>query len=223
MNIESILFYGFALLCIATSIMVISAKNPIHSVFYLVLVFLNGAGLFILLGVEFLAIIFIIVYVGAIAILFLFIVMMLNIKLVELNENMLRYLPIGTLIAIIFFFEIFLLIEDDLISLHPIYPIFPISEYLFMQEVGENLFTMSWNNLLMISWAALIIGKSNLEFLGYTLYTYYFHLFWIAGLILLVAMIGAIVLTLYSQSNVKSQEVFKQSSSHFSKSIILKK
>jgi len=200
MNLEYLLFYGFALLCIATSMMVISAKNPIHSVFYLVLVFLNGAGLFILLGVEFLAIIFIIVYVGAIAILFLFIVMMLNIKLVELNENMLRYLPIGALIAIIFFFEIFLLIDNDLIALS---------------------YNHSKNDFITI-WDSYVINFSNIENLGYPLYTYYFHLFWIASFILLVAMIGAIVLTLYLQINVKSQEVFKQSSSHFSKSIILK-
>jgi NADH:ubiquinone oxidoreductase subunit 6 (subunit J) len=199
MNLESILFYGFALLSIGTSMMVISAKNPIHSVFYLVLVFLNGAGLFILLGVEFLAIIFIIVYVGAIAILFLFIVMMLNIKLVELNENMLRYLPIGALIAILFFFEIFLVIDSDLISLY-----------------------YNNNDSIMTPWDSNVINFSNLENLGQPIYTYYFHLFWIASLILLVAMVGAIVLTHYLQINVKTQDVFKQSSSHFSKSIILK-
>lgn len=200
MNIEYILFYGFAALCLVMSIMVISAKNPIHSVFYLVLVFLNGAGLFILLGVEFLGIIFIIVYVGAIAILFLFIVMMLNIKLVELNENMLRYLPIGALMAIIFFFEIFLLIDNDLISLN--------------YHSSKDLFITSWDSHF--------INFSNLETLGLHLYTLYFPLFWMASLILLVAMIGAIVLTLHSQVHVKSQEVFKQSSSHFSKSVILK-
>jgi NADH-quinone oxidoreductase subunit J len=200
MNLENLLFYGFAALCLTASIMVISAKNPIHSVFYLVLVFLNGAGLFILVGVEFLAIIFIIVYVGAIAILFLFIVMMLNIKLVELNENMLRYLPIGALMAIIFFFEIFLLIDHDLISLY--------------YDSHEPDF--------IISWDIHLINFSNLEVLGLHVYTVYFPLFWMAGYILLVAMVGAIVLTLHSQINVKSQDVFKQSSSHFSKSTILK-
>lgn len=200
MNLEYILFYGFATLAMAMSMMVISAKNPIHSVFYLVLVFLNGAGLFILLGVEFLAIIFIIVYVGAIAILFLFIVMMLNIKLVELNENMLRYLPIGALMAILFFFEITLLIDKDLISLYYNY--------------SDNVFINSWKSHF--------INFSNLEILGLYLYTIYFPLFWMCSFILLVAMIGAIVLTLHSHINIKSQEVFKQSSSHFSKSVILK-
>jgi NADH:ubiquinone oxidoreductase subunit 6 (subunit J) len=180
--------------------MVIIAKNHIHSVFYLVLVFLNGAGLFILLGVEFLAIIFIIVYVGAIAILFLFIVMMLNIKLVELNENMLRYLPIGALMAIIFFFEIFLLIDNDFIS-------------LYYNDSKDSF---------MVSWDIHLMNFSNLEILGLHVYTLYFPLFWMASFILLVAMVGAIVLTLHLQINVKSQDVFKQSSSHFSKSIILK-
>lgn len=197
---EYILFYGFAILCLAMSMRVISANNPIHSVFYLVLVFLNGAGLFILWGVEFLAIVFIIVYVGAIAILFLFIVMMLNIKLVELNENMLRYLPIGAFMAIIFFFEIFLLMDNDFISLN------------FYKT--QDFFIFSWD--------PLFISFSNLEILGLYIYTLYFSLFWMASLILLVAMIGAIVLTLHSQINVKSQDVFKQSSSHFSNSIILK-
>jgi NADH-quinone oxidoreductase subunit J len=203
MTIEFILFYGFAILSIGASIMVISAKNPIHSIFYLVLVFLNSAGLFIILGVEFIAIIFIIVYVGAIAILFLFVVMMLNIKLIELYENMLRYLPIGALIAIIFFFEIFLLLEND-----------------------GHLTILSYNiindNYKMIDWNSNILNLSNIENIGFPIYTYYFHLFWIAGLVLLVAMIGAIVLTLYLQINVKTQDVFKQSSRHFSKSILLK-
>ena len=113
-NFESMLFFLFSSIALIASIMVINAKNPVHSVLFLILVFCNSAGLFILLGVEFLAITFIIVYVGAIAILFLFVVMMLNIKLVELNENMLRYLPIGALIGLIFLFEIFLVLENNL-------------------------------------------------------------------------------------------------------------
>jgi len=101
--------------------MVISAKNPIHSVLFLILVFCNSAGLLMLLGVEFLGIIFIIVYVGAIAILFLFVVMMLNIKLVELNENTLRYLPIGSLIGLIFLFQMFIVLDKDLAPLSNVY------------------------------------------------------------------------------------------------------
>jgi len=198
---ELLLFYGFATLAIAFSVMVISAKNPIHSVFYLVLVFLNAAGLFILLGAEFFSIIFIIVYVGAIAILFLFIVMMLDIKLVELNENMLRYIPLGAFVAILFFFEVFLLLDSGLTTL--------------------NQWTL---NSTLTSWDATFYSFSNLEILGFTLFTSHFFLVWIASFILLVAMIGAIVLTVHSDRvpHLLVQSVFKQSSSHFSKSTILK-
>lgn len=203
LSLEFVLFLMFALMAIFSSILVISAKNPIHSVFFLVLVFLNSAALFILLGVEFLALIFIIVYVGAIAILFLFVVMMLNIKLVELNENLFRYLPIGGLMGILFLFEIFLVIESYLTSL--------------------NKNTYSNNSLFsMEMWDSTLINISNLQHLGLVLYTDYFFLFLMASLILLVAMIGAIVLTLYIQTNVHRQDVYKQTSRHFSKSILLK-
>lgn len=200
MTSEYILFQFFGLLCLTMSLMVISAKNPVHSVFYLVLVFLNAAGLFMILGVEFLAIMFIIVYVGAIAILFLFIVMMLNIKLVELHENILRYLPMGTLMAMVFFYEMYLLMNEDVLS--------------FIQ--GPHNYNQ------MVSWDYHMMHYTHLELLGLHVYTLYFALFFIASIILLVAMVGAIVLTLHSQVNVKSQDVFKQSSSHFSKSLILK-
>jgi len=199
-NFESILFYLFSSIALIASIMVINSKNPVHSVLFLILVFCNSAGLFILLGVEFLAITFIIVYVGAIAILFLFVVMMLNIKLVELNENMLRYLPIGALIGVIFLFEIFLVLENNLISLN------------------YNLDSNNINNV----WDNKITSYTNIELIGNILYTNNFYLFLVASLILLVAMIGAIILTLYMQTNVKRQDVFKQTSRHFSRSIILK-
>ncbi len=199
-NFESILFYLFSSIALIASIMVINSKNPVHSVLFLILVFCNSAGLFILLGVEFLAITFIIVYVGAIAILFLFVVMMLNIKLVELNENMLRYLPIGALIGVIFLFEIFLVLENNLISLN------------------YNLDSNNINNV----WDNKITSYTNIELIGNILYTNNFYLFLVASLILLVAMIGAIILTLYMQTNVKRQDVFKQTSRHFSRSIVLK-
>lgn len=199
-NFESMLFFLFSSIALIASIMVINAKNPVHSVLFLILVFCNSAGLFILLGVEFLAITFIIVYVGAIAILFLFVVMMLNIKLVELNENMLRYLPIGALIGLIFLFEIFLVLENNLISLN---------------------YTIDTNNL-NINWDSKLTSFTNIELIGNILYTNYSYLVLVASLILLVAMIGAIILTLYIQTNVKRQDVFKQTSRHFSRSIILK-
>jgi NADH:ubiquinone oxidoreductase subunit 6 (subunit J) len=114
---ETSLFYLFSTLCILSGIMVIRSKNPVHSVLFLILVFCNASGLLILLGLDFFAMVFLVVYVGAIAVLFLFVVMMLNIKLVEINENILRYLPIGGLIGLIFLFEIFLIIDSDLIPI----------------------------------------------------------------------------------------------------------
>jgi len=114
---ESSLFYLFSTLCILSGIMVIRSKNPVHSVLFLILVFCNASGLLILLGLDFFAMVFLVVYVGAIAVLFLFVVMMLNIKLVEINENILRYLPIGGFIGLIFLFEIFLIIDSDLIPI----------------------------------------------------------------------------------------------------------
>ena len=177
--------------------MVISAKNPIHSVFYLVLVFLNTAVLFLFLGLEFFAIIFIIVYVGAIAILFLFVVMMLNIKLVEINENMLRYIPLGSLIGLIFMIEILLMLDHDFVLLH------------FTKNINE----------IMVFWDIKYIKWENLASLGQVLYINYIYFFILAGIILLVAMIGAIVLTLHFQSNIKRQDVFLQTSRHFKKSI----
>ena len=126
--------------------------------------------------------------------------MMLNIKLVELNENMLRYLPIGALIGVIFLFEIFLVLENNLISLN--------------YNLDPNIINNVWDNK--------VTSYTNIELIGNILYTNNFYLFLVASLILLVAMIGAIILTLYMQTNVKRQDVFKQTSRHFSRSIVLK-
>ena len=199
-NLSYLLLILFSTLMIVGSIMVISAPNPIHSVLYLVFVFCNAAGLFILLNTEFLAIIFMIVYVGAIAILFLFVIMMLNIRIVELNENLLRYLPLGGVIGFIFLLEILLVLEKELGYEYPHGLLF---EY--------------------INWDKHIVDFSNIEQIGLVLYTNYFYAFLLASLILLVAMIGAIVLTLYSQSTVKKQDNFKQTSRHISRSIVLKR
>ena len=199
-QISYFLFIIFSTLMMLGTIMVISSPNPVHSVLYLVFVFCNAAGLFILLSTEFLAIIFMIVYVGAIAILFLFVIMMLNIRIVELNENLLRYLPLGGFIGIIFLLEILLVIEKELGS-----------------EIPANL---AYD---YINWDKHIVDFTNIEQIGQLLYTNYFFAFIIAGLILLVAMIGAIVLTLHSQSTVKRQDNFKQTSRHVSRSIVLKR
>lgn len=199
-NISYFLFLIFSTLMTLGTIMVISSPNPVHSVLYLVFVFCNAAGLFILLSKEFLAIIFMIVYVGAIAILFLFVIMMLNIKIVELNENLFRYLPLGGFIGVIFLLEILLVIEKEL-----------------GPEIPSNL------AYEYIEWDKHIVDFTNIEQIGQVLYTNYFYAFIIASLILLVAMIGAIVLTLHSQSTVKRQDNFKQTSRHVSRSIVLKR
>jgi NADH-quinone oxidoreductase subunit J len=118
MKLEIVLFFLFSSIAIASGIMVVSSKNPVHSILYLVLVFFNASGLLLLIKVEFLAMIFLVVYVGAIAVLFLFVVMMLNIRIAEVSENTLRYMPIGGLIGFIFVFEFFLIIEPNFFSLH---------------------------------------------------------------------------------------------------------
>lgn len=194
------LFYLFSALIIISALLVISATNPIHSVLFLIVVFCNAAALLILLEVEFLSMIFLVVYVGAIAVLFLFVVMMLNIKLTEFNQNLLIYLPIGMIIAFIFVFEIFLIIDTDLV---------PLFSYNFADQ------------LQYINWVTKINTSTNIGRLGEVIYTDYFYLLLVAGMILLVAMIGAIVLTLYRDYNIKRQDIYKQISRDFNKTIYL--
>lgn len=205
MNLDQIFFTCFGGLTILASLLVISSINPIHSVLFLIIVFCNSSALLIYLGAEFLAIIFIIVYVGAIAILFLFVVMMLNIKLVELSENTLRYLPIGAIIGIIFLFEIFIVVENELKSIEAVLPLL------------ENKLEIP------IILNTQIGSLSNIQHLGQIIYTNLFPCFLLASIILLVSMIGAITLTLHQQLNVNRQDVFKQTSRHFIRSIKLKR
>lgn len=195
------LFYFFSFLMLASSIMVIGAKNPIHSVLFLILVFCNATGLLILLEVEFLAMIFLVVYVGAIAVLFLFVVMMLNIKIIELSENLFLYLPIGAFIALIFLFEIFLVIDTDLVP-------------VFSKTSGDFI--------NFVDWTSKVSYTSNIAQLGNIMYTYYFYLFLVASMILLVAMIGAIMLTLHRNQKVRRQEIYKQISRDFNKTVVVK-
>ena len=194
------LFYFFASLALVSGVMVIQARNPVHSVLFLILVFFNAAGLLILLGLDFFAMIFLVVYVGAIAVLFLFVVMMLNIKLAEINEKRLRYLPIGGLLGILFLFEIFLIVDNDLI------PLVSHSDAFFLSGG-------------FVQYSSLIESVTNIESVGLLLYTYYFYFFIIASLILLVAMIGAIVLTMHKGVYVKRQQVFEQNSREFAKTV----
>jgi NADH:ubiquinone oxidoreductase subunit 6 (subunit J) len=199
-----LLFYLFSSLALISGVMVIQARNPVHSVLFLILVFFNAAGLLVLLGLDFFAMIFLVVYVGAIAVLFLFVVMMLNIKVAEINEKRLRYLPIGGVLGILFLLEILLLVDNDLI---------PLLFYDNIQALKE------FKNLHFIDWSSSIQTSSNIQAIGNLVYTYYFYFFLLASLILLVAMIGAIVLTMQKGIRIKRQQVFLQNTRDFAKTI----
>ena len=179
MIVAALFFYLFAGVCVASAFMVIAAKNPVHSVLYLILAFVNAAGLFVLLGAEFLAMILIVVYVGAVAVLFLFVVMMLDVDFAELKQGALQYLPIGMLIGGIFLAEPLLVVGAWAIG-----PGVP-------QAIG----------------APIAAKASNIEVIGLVLYTRYAYFFEAAGMILLIAMIGAIVLTLQHRVRVRRQNI----------------
>jgi NADH-ubiquinone oxidoreductase chain 6 len=201
------LFYLFSSLALLAGIMVIQARNPVHSVLFLILVFFNVAGLLVLLGLDFFAMIFLVVYVGAIAVLFLFVVMMLNIKLAEINEKKLRYLPIGGLLGILFLFEMFLIVDNDLI------PLLSNSKATNISSITE-IYSLEFTD-----WSAILETVTNINAVGQLIYTYYFFFFLLASLILLVAMIGAIVLTMHKGVHVKRQEVFEQNTREFAKTV----
>jgi len=203
-NYMNFLFYLFSSLTLLSGIMVIQARNPVHSVLFLILVFFNAAGLLVLLNLDFFAMIFLVVYVGAIAVLFLFVVMMLNIKLAEINEKRLRYLPIGGLLGLLFLFEILLIVDNDLIPL------------LFYNNI--EAFT-EYRELSFIDWSNTIHTVTNIKAIGNILYTYYFYFFLLSSIILLVAMIGAIVLTMQKGIRIKRQQVFLQNTRDFAKTI----
>ena len=182
MIVAAFFFYLFAGLCVASAFMVIAAKNPVHSVLYLILAFVNAAGLFVMLGAEFLAMILIVVYVGAVAVLFLFVVMMLDVDFAELKQGALQYLPIGMLIGGIFLAELLLV----------------VGAWVIGPGVSQAI-------------AAPIAAKtSNIAAIGLVLYTRYVYFFEAAGIILLVAMVGAIVLTLQHRVRVRRQNIPEQ-------------
>jgi NADH-quinone oxidoreductase subunit J len=180
MIVQAILFYIFAAVAVASGVLVVSARNPVHSVLFLILAFFNAAGLFVLIGAEFLAMILVIVYVGAVAVLFLFVVMMLDIDFAELRSGFVRYLPVGTLVGFILLAELVLVIGGWTVS-----PSIPAP-------------------------AAAGVPLSNTRALGDILYTRYLFAFQVAGLILLVAMVGAIVLTLRHRVDVRRQSISAQ-------------
>jgi NADH-quinone oxidoreductase subunit J len=188
MILQALFFYLFAGITVASAVMVISSKNPVHSVLFLILAFVNAAGLFVLLGAEFLAWILIIVYVGAVAVLFLFVVMMLDVDFAELRQGFITYLPVGALVGAILFFELWIVVGAWVIgpdAAKAITAPIPLS--------GE---------------------VSNTQALGLVLYTRYVYFFQAAGVILLVAMIGAIVLTLQHKPNVRRQSIAQQVARH---------
>jgi NADH-quinone oxidoreductase subunit J len=180
--IAALFFYLFAGICVASAVMVVAARNPVHSVLFLILAFVNAAGLFVMLGAEFLAMILIVVYVGAVAVLFLFVVMMLDVDFAELKQGVLQYLPAGILIGGIFLAELLLVVGGWAIG--------PGVPQAITAPIPAKI--------------------ANTEAIGLVLYTRYVYFFEAAGMILLVAMIGAIVLTLHHRTRVRRQSIAAQ-------------
>ena len=193
MPIYSLFFYFFSIIAIFASIMVTVSKNTVHSVFFLILDFITISCLFIMLGAEFLGMIMLIVYVGAVAVLFLFVVMMLDVSLPQIKKKLSKYFSIGGIISLVIFFELLILLTGT--------------------KFEDDLFSKSYKSISK--------DFSNTESLGNILYTDYIYLFQLAGMILLVSMVGAIVLTFRKRTNVKKQNVFKQISRESETSVTL--
>lgn len=195
LDLASLVFYLFAAVVVGAAIMVISARNSVHSVFFLILSFFTAAGLMVLLGAEYLAMTLVIVYVGAVAVLFLFVVMMLNVNFANLRAGFLKYLPVGLFVAAILFIEM------------------------------AVLFGMSFSPQQELAASSMPIPAAedvtNAKAIGRVLYTDYIHLFQLAGIVLLVAMIGAIVLTHRTREGVKKQKIAAQVSRRRSDSIAM--
>lgn len=182
MTLPLFFFYLFSAIAVASSVMVISARNPVHAVLFLILTFFNASGLFMLAGAEFLALLLIVVYVGAVAVLFLFVVMMLDVDFASLKQGFLQYAPVGAIVGIVLLLELLLLAGSFVIS----------------PEAASG------------SGLPIDGTTDNMRAIGLVLYTRYVFLFQGAGAVLLVAMIGAIVLTLRHKSNVKRQDPVMQ-------------
>ncbi|MFN0263500.1 NADH-quinone oxidoreductase subunit J [Tepidamorphus sp. 3E244] len=182
MGLAAAFFYLFSGVVIASALMVILSRNPVHSVLWLILAFFNAAGLFLLLGAEFLAMILVVVYVGAVAVLFLFVVMMLDVDFAELRQGFINYVPFGAVIGFVFAVELLLVLTGWTIS--------PESAASAQVPIPGDI--------------------SNAEALGRVMYTKYLLFFQLAGMVLLVAMVGAIVLTLRHKAGVKRQDISVQ-------------
>ena len=197
MIIQTLAFYLFAIVTVASAVMVISARNPVHSVLFLILAFFNSAALFVLVGAEFLAMILVIVYVGAVAVLFLFVVMMLDINFVEMRQGFLHYLPVGGIIGLI------LLLELVLVA----------GSWVIAPEVAS----------VAAAPTPPMTEITNTEALGRLIYTEYIFLFQAAGMILLIAMVSAIVLTLRRREGVRRQVISDQVNRRREDAVELKK
>ncbi len=182
MLIKALAFYMFAIVSIVSAFMVVTSKNPVHSVLFLILTFFNGAGLFVLMGAEFLAMILVVVYVGAVAVLFMFVVMMLDINFVELRQGFLRYLPYGVTIGLVLLVELIIMVGG--------WKFAPVSTEIISSPIPAI--------------------STNTHALGSILYTDYIYLFQAAGIVLLISMIGAIVLTHRQRPGVKKQVIADQ-------------
>ncbi|HEY9080035.1 NADH-quinone oxidoreductase subunit J [Magnetovibrio sp.] len=192
--IETLVFYMFAITCVASGVLVVTSRNPVHSVLFLILAFFNAGGLFVLAGAEFLAMLLIVVYVGAVAVLFMFVVMMLDVTVVEMKQGFLNYLPIGLLVVAIFAGEIL----ASSVAWH------------MAPEAAANI-------------QAKTPDVQNTSALAELIYTRYVYLFQAAGLVLLVAMIGAIVLTHRKRKDSKKQVIADQLARNAKETVVLKK
>lgn len=198
MLVQALAFYVFAAIAVLSGLMVISARNPVHSVLFLILAFFNAAGLFVLMGAEFLAMILVVVYVGAVAVMFMFVVMMLDINFVELRQGFLRYLPVGGLIGLVLLVELLLILGSW--TLAP--GVVPAEPGALVPAAGD---------------------VPNTHALGQLIYTHYIYLFQAAGVILLIAMIGAIVLTHRQRPGVRRQNISRQVARRVEDSIEIRK
>lgn len=183
MILQALVFYLFAFIAVGAGVMVIAARNPVHSVLFLILAFFNSAGLFVLMGAEFLAMLLVVVYVGAVAVLFLFVVMMLEVDFIRLREGFQQYMPIGAVLGLVLLAELVVVVG--------------------------GYFMIVTDGVTAVPSSPVVGDITNAEALGRVLYTEYVYIFQAAGLVLLVAMIGAIVLTL-RQRQVRRQRISDQ-------------
>jgi NADH-quinone oxidoreductase subunit J len=193
--LQGIAFYLLATVAVVSGLLVVTARNPVHSVLWLILTFFSAAGLFVLLGAEFLAMLLVVVYVGAVAVLFLFVVMMLDVDFVRLREGYARYLPLAGIVAAV------LLVEMIMVSI-----------------------TVVQGGAASAATAPVVAGAdaSNVELIGRVLYTDYVYFFQAAGIVLLIAMIGAIVLTLRHRPGVRRQDLAAQANRERAKAVEVK-